>query len=123
MRLGLLLKRLFRKALAKFLNFFYEQLCPNCIKAFIATLLTNFQLNIFIFEARASLRTLLQSLKQRARKLARAGYLPAGRKFFDTNFQTFFFEKIFPNSIKIFLAMPESKLPSTYEFSAKYLQF
>ena len=34
---------------------------------------TNFPLNIFIFEARVSLQTLLQSLKQNSDKSARLG--------------------------------------------------
>ena len=37
---------------------------------------TNFQLNIFIFEARVTLQTLLQSLKQNANKSTRLGNNP-----------------------------------------------
>ena len=54
-----------KKALAKFINFFYAK---TTLKLSVAMpnsrLHTNFQLNIFIFEARVSLQTLLQSLKQ-----------------------------------------------------------
>ena len=48
---------------------------------------TNFQLNIFIFEARVSLQTLLQSLKQNSDKSAQSG------TFCGKN-QTFSFEEI-----------------------------
>ena len=51
------------------------------IKLFVAMpksskLHTNFQLNIFIFGARVSLQTLLNSLKQKDRKSAQIGNVP-----------------------------------------------
>ena len=52
----------------------------TAIKLFVAIpnsrLSTNFQLNIFIFVARVSLQTLLQSLKQKDRKSAPVGNVP-----------------------------------------------
>ena len=52
----------------------------TAIKFFVAIpnsrLSTNFQLNIFIFVARVSLQTLLQSLKQKDRKLGQIGNVP-----------------------------------------------
>ena len=57
-----------KKALAKFINFFLKIYAKTTYKLSVAMpnsrLHTNFQLNIFIFEARVSLQTLLQSLKQ-----------------------------------------------------------
>ena len=50
----------------------------NDITLFVTmpTLATNFQLNIFIFEARASLQILFQSLKQKDRISAQVGNVP-----------------------------------------------
>ena len=69
-----------KKALAKFVNFFFLKIYAKItLKLSVAMpnsrLHTNFQLNIFIFEARASLQTLPQSLKQNANMSAREGLL------------------------------------------------
>ena len=63
----------------KFSNFFVWRNIPKQHKSYLqvhmsnSKLPTNFQLNIFIFEARASLQTLPQSLKQNANMSARLG--------------------------------------------------
>ena len=68
-----------RKAIAKFMTFFSvsKYICQNSTRLFVAmpnsSLPTNFQLNIFVFEARTSLQTLLPSLKQSANKSAQLG--------------------------------------------------
>ena len=69
--------------MAKFKSFFSVNIRlvniygETAIMLFIAmpnsTLPTNFQLNIFIFEARVSLQILLQSLKQNSDESARLG--------------------------------------------------
>ena len=69
-------------------HFFCEDKCQNNTE-FIFTVpmpnsrlpSTNFQLNIFIFEARVSLQTLLQSLKLNTSKIT---------EFFESIFQFFF---------------------------------
>ena len=63
-----------------------------CVAMPNSRLVTNFQLNIFIFEARVSLQTLLQSLKLNTSKIT---------EFFESIFQFFLFEKICQNSIKV----------------------
>ena len=61
-----------RKAQANFSNFPVNKFTQTAIKSFISMpnskLSTNFQLNILIFEAKASIWTLLQSLKQKISK-------------------------------------------------------
>ena len=79
----------FQKELAQvgnFQAFFYEQINVNNIKiirsyAQQCRFPTNFHLNIFIFEARASLQTLLQSMKQENKKSARLGNIPKQPSF------------------------------------------
>ena len=61
------------KALTKLSNYFYViKYAVTALKLYLVMLNcklpTNFQLNVFIFEAKAGLLTLLQSLKQIGRK-------------------------------------------------------
>ena len=62
--------------------FFCEDIryAKTALKLFVAMpnskLPTNFQLNIFILEARAIIQTLFQSLKQNANESARLGNTP-----------------------------------------------
>ena len=57
-----------KKAEAKFSNFYREQMCQNW--ANFIYIYEFFHLNIFIFEASASLQTLPQSLKRNVKESA-----------------------------------------------------
>ena len=73
----------------------------------ISLLPTNFQLNIFIFEARVDLQTLLQSLKQNA------------SEFLWQIFKLILFEEICQNCIIVTCNNAQQK--AIYEFSSQYL--
>ena len=80
---------------------------------YLSTLPPNFQLNILIFfMAKASLWTLFQSLKQKARKSVLSGW-----RIFGKIFQTFLYQQIRQNSITVTHSYAQ------YEFSAQKLDF
>ena len=69
-----------RKALAIIVKHSVKMYAKTRLKLYVpmtnSRLPTNFQLGIFVFEARVSLQSLLQSLKQKSRKSALAGNVP-----------------------------------------------